>query len=73
VLAERFAELERLLQPDRRRHGRGGELVEALVAERGEHLGDLGVAGRDVAARERVGRREDVGLHGAHRTAPAHP
>ena len=54
VLPEGFAELERLFQPDRGRDRRVRELVQALVAERGEHLGDLGLAGRDVATRERV-------------------
>ena len=63
------AERERLLQADRGRHGRVGELVERLVAERGEHLGGLGLGRCDVAARERIGRSEEVGLHG--RTVPA--
>ena len=68
VLAERLTESERLFQPDRGRDRGARELLEARVTESSEHLGDLGFAGRDVTTRKRIGRSQDVRLHG--RTLP---
>src|ERR1051325_11107066 len=66
VLTQRqaLAERERLGEHARGGDHRGGELVEALVTERGEHLIDLGLARRDVAAGKRIGRCQDVVMHG---------
>src|SRR5690606_12147318 len=64
VLAERLAECERLLQTNARGDRRIRELVERLVAEQREHLGDRGFLRTAVAACECIRWSEDVRLHG---------
>src|SRR6202012_4728875 len=50
-------------EPDAGGHDGGGERVERVVTERGEHLGGFGAARTDVAARERIGRCKNFELH----------
>ena len=64
-----------LFQPNRIRHGRPGELVEAVQTDRVKHFGDLAAAGAEMSTRKRIARTKKISIyigegvlaHGAHR------